>query len=542
MIGQQKVPPELAAPKKKGAKGPPVICGASSGLSSKLLVFRGILGAIRSEIATAVAIAAGQRQAQGQGRGHGHHSRANATSTATATAYAPATAPRPTAPPHTGTVTASGLVSKDLVDYDSEVGVKVSRLLSSVYSRNNLTVHAGPDGLSIVKVCKGFLKLLLSTHNRGDTAGKDACPAVVATLGEISSILSATRRVKLGDFMMSECDAKLKNPTQRLSEALIHYFVLLAPRSTEDRMRRVVEVAALVQQCSADMATRQEAEREREEEDDNGEEEEGGKRRRGVINGALVGATYALVCGASLQISANTLVSVLEKAVAETEAIVRLREKQRASADAALSRRSFLSRQVGTLDGHISSDDEGGGRARLNRLGGITPADDAVYVTLQRVFEAAVYLLLPNIGDATERVVGLFGKLYKLQARLTRVLCTLKVTVLPARFRDLANYVAQCSATVEQFVTDIHTFNHSASLVKINRQSVVVPQLAESMSQLDAQLVRLTSFVRDKSSVTRLLKQSITRDFRIDNLSTDEEGEAGEGRRGRGKGRGKGGR
>ena len=44
-----------------------------------------------------------------------------------------------------------------------------------------------------------------------------------------------------------------------------------------------------------------------------------------------------------------------------------------------------------------------------------------VYVTLQRLFEAAVLLLLPNIADATERVVALFGKLYKLQARLTKV-------------------------------------------------------------------------------------------------------------------------
>ena len=75
------------------------------------------------------------------------------------------------------------------------------------------------------------------------------------------------------------------------------------------------------------------------------------------------------------------------------------------------------------MDGHISSDDEDNDNTNtpLHRLRGINVADEMVYVTLQRLFEAAVLLLLPNIADATERVVALFGKLYKLQARLTKV-------------------------------------------------------------------------------------------------------------------------
>ena len=75
------------------------------------------------------------------------------------------------------------------------------------------------------------------------------------------------------------------------------------------------------------------------------------------------------------------------------------------------------------MDGHISSDDEDNNNPQspLHRLRTINLADEMVYVTLQRLFEAAVLLLLPNISDATERVVALFGKLYKLQARLTKV-------------------------------------------------------------------------------------------------------------------------
>ena len=74
------------------------------------------------------------------------------------------------------------------------------------------------------------------------------------------------------------------------------------------------------------------------------------------------------------------------------------------------------------MDGHISSDEENDNpNIPLHRLRGINLADEMVYETLHRLFEAAALLLLPNIGDATERVVALFSKLYKLQARLTKV-------------------------------------------------------------------------------------------------------------------------
>ena len=166
-----------------------------------------------------------------------------------------------------------------------------------------------------------------------------------------------------------------------------------------------------------------------EDDDDDDEDYGSGKKQKkgggrgGVINGALAGGTYTLVCGSSLVGSASCLVAALDKAVAETEALLLLRDKQRTAAADVWKRR-----RNANADGHISSDDEdghgghtGNGGRRLQRLQGIDGVDETVYGTVKRLFEAALRLLLPNIGDATERVVGLFAKLYRLLARLTKV-------------------------------------------------------------------------------------------------------------------------
>ena len=51
--------------------------------------------------------------------------------------------------------------------------------------------------------------------------------------------------------------------------------------------------------------------------------------------------------------------------------------------------------------------------------------------------------------------------------------------------------------------------------MKLNRQAQVVPELVGDIAKLDAQLVALTSVVRDKSSVSRLISKGAARDFKI---------------------------
>ena len=72
-----------------------------------------------------------------------------------------------------------------------------------------------------------------------------------------------------------------------------------------------------------------------------------------------------------------------------------------------------------------------------------------------RLFEAASHLLHSVIGNATERVVGLLSRLFKLQARITRSLVNLKVTSLPPLYSALALSIAQCSHKIETFLVAV---------------------------------------------------------------------------------------
>jgi hypothetical protein len=93
---------------------------------------------------------------------------------------------------------------------------------------------------------------------------------------------------------------------------------------------------------------------------------------------------------------------------------------------------------------------------------------------------------------------------------------------------------------LEAFITTIHGSKDSKKLMKITRQSVVVPQLVEHMAAYDAQLVKLTTLVRDKHAVGRLIKQGAARDFRIQDKKDDDDGDDGEDGKGKkGKGGGK---
>jgi hypothetical protein len=133
---------------------------------------------------------------------------------------------------------------------------------------------------------------------------------------------------------------------------------------------------------------------------------------------------------------------MFSQALTETELLLRLKEKQRAN----LTNRSRgfgFGNGVSSsgVTGHISSDDDNddyddavvveashgttsaggrggggsGGGSRLQSRQSLRVVEDKVYLCVQRMFEASVGLLHTSIGAATERLLALFTKLYKIQ-------------------------------------------------------------------------------------------------------------------------------
>jgi len=154
--------------KKKASKGVPQQAhGASSGFSSSQLVYRGVLGTIRSEIATATALMSVLSP-----------SPSSSSSSSSSSA-------------------ASGGSKKDAVNCDPAVSEKVGTMVVTTLSRVGLTPRDdGDDGGSgtggnwtmtqLKNLSKNFSKLLMQTHKKaGAAAAKEACPVLVAILGEV---------------------------------------------------------------------------------------------------------------------------------------------------------------------------------------------------------------------------------------------------------------------------------------------------------------------------------------------------------------------
>ena len=283
-----------------------------------------------------------------------------------------------------------------------------------------------------------------------------------------------------------------------------------------------------------------------------------------------------IVCSSSLVPTVICLVGILDKAVTETEALLKLREKRGANLDAKAAAQSSLtsaSASVGgalaireMLEGDDDDDDrsldatntqtnsgssaEAAAAMRARARQALRVVDAKVYQCLHKAFEAAVCLLYRSVADAAEKVIGLFTKLFKLQVglpmitasillpdipnfvsymfvffvvhqvRVTKSLVAQKAFSLPPAYRALAEYVANsANPKIEDFILTIHNTEggKGKTMVKINRQAKVVPDLIFNMEQLDVQLIKLSSIVRlvDKKSVTKLIKRTAARDFKI---------------------------
>jgi hypothetical protein len=75
---------------------------------------------------------------------------------------------------------------------------------------------------------------------------------------------------------------------------------------------------------------------------------------------------------------------------------------------------------------------------------------------------------------------------------------------------------------------ETHSENKRVNTIqKIKKQGKVVPELIFHMEQLDVELISLSKTVLDRSTVTKFIKPSAARDFRIQEKSDDEDDKGG---------------
>jgi hypothetical protein len=64
---------------------------------------------------------------------------------------------------------------------------------------------------------------------------RDVCPIITAILGEIVSVLPRAHRCRAAEGVLRECENRLVNPTQQLSQTLTQLFLLQCPKAIDDR-------------------------------------------------------------------------------------------------------------------------------------------------------------------------------------------------------------------------------------------------------------------------------------------------------------------
>lgn len=186
-------------------------------------------------------------------------------------------------------------------------------------------------------------------------------------------------------------------------------------------------------------------------------------------------------------------------------------------------------------DGEISDDDDKDDY-NTNKYGGSNDlaSDMAIYRFVKKFIEASK-LLINNIhykGNANERIVSLFCKIYKLLTQISRSLITFKVKKPAEAFLTLLRYCCnEFNPEVDKLITTIHNNddepkkkkskkddnnNNHNNDKKTTRQAKVVPELIYQMEQLDLQIIKLSQVVINKLDYSKLIRRTSSRDFKID--------------------------
>jgi hypothetical protein len=168
------------------------------------------------------------------------------------------------------------------------------------------------------------------------------------------------------------------------------------------------------------------------------------------------------------------VVALLDKALEETMALMKIREKHKVSNKRPMS-----------IEGRIFSDDEdddddGGNHSSSHCGAGRLNGAQLEHIMLRRLAEAAHHLLSASIhwDVETDKIIGLFVKLYKLLVKHTRILVTHSIKRLPDIYSKLMGYMAEtCHGELSNLLSSLHKNGKNGDAAKIVRQSKQVPEL-----------------------------------------------------------------
>ena len=334
-------------------------------------------------------------------------------------------------------------------------------------------------------------------------------PLVVCILAEIMSIfdLPAKDRAACVKTLLQTCCTKLTETRAPLTQTLIEFMILSVVSSSSppsDRIARLTEVAGFVAKCFGDATERNIGG------GGDGSDDEEEVDQEEAWNGEPQ-PVFSVLNLSSSAAAVGSVLSFVDRAIADLEALMKLREKQfTCKGKAGKKGARAHAKGGGTADGHISSEDEGDSDrdylAKDDDGGGIDDDDNSdgedptagttgglLDTTMASVdiFATAPDALrrIPRLSDSdsrdrccellrpllqlttqlvakpqpmpdgtAERVITTLTKLFRLVGRLAKQVVSSKETDLPRQFKLLAETAAgETAPTIEELLIHLHT-------------------------------------------------------------------------------------
>jgi len=394
-------------------------------------------------------------------------------------------------------------------------GVDLTSTLTAVYTAPPHTMKTADDVRhSYKKIWQAFSKGILrmpimwfpsaetfesdQASNRLLVAASDRLCVALCCVAEVMAPISYEQRKDVCKKVLNDCKEKLEMPSPALAITLIELLTLATPETPQQRYEAVLQVATDIKTC---------AERCEEFFNEVGEEfmdAADQKEKDDADRSTRVG--YLSL--STLPHAVSCLVGILERGAADVSTLLRLRD-QRFSA--AVQRRALNKASSVTVEKEkptvsiVSSTSE----ESTNGSQGVDwqrhHLDTAIHEALGGLMEATKPLLIVHAGNASEKVLALLTKLFRILARIEKDF--LAAQFLPASFRcllkassdlmtpagDLIQTLQNQSVSGKKKKKKNATNKLATKSVAMPRQAKIVPELVYQLEQAEVQLVRLST-------------------------------------------------
>ena len=360
-----------------------------------------------------------------------------------------------------------------------------------------------------------------------DGAERNESPAVILLLSEVCEALTPARRLKFQEIVLCECRDRLSIPTTAVTTSLLQLLIYVMPADSKSRIEITRRLCLLIADCCTTEQNLQ-----NDEDDENYDMEE------------VEMVTYTIVSKKTAASAIITVVGMLDKMCSEIDCLMRISIRT-AKAIKATNTCSFASTSATSRDATVAAlwggDDLSPSCTNpdvsRDKDMKILRVNDEICKAIKTCMEmAAHFLSFKSPGVVSHCILALFMKLIKLQVKMAKInggkpaaeRALVVTSPLFQSFREMSLSMATTiSQNLNRYVTEVHNVldglersvaKASSGKTVYNKLSRLIPDLMFQMEEIDLNVIKLMSGLKDRDKVIFVLCMLISGVFLIINM------------------------